>query len=155
MRFTGTLLGAVLFLVLFNIFTDTTAQMMIVLLSSYIGMYINRYDLKMVATTIQALGAAVIGTTGMIVVQNRIAFVIIGAIVAYIGNKYLLTIREKQVKEHYDELYEQYKTHLLQDPESYPHSIIVEAYHVLEMGEELNKYPEWLDISFNTLVKSL
>lgn len=155
MRFTGTLLGAVLFLVLFNIFTDTTAQMMIVLLSSYIGMYINRYDLKMVTTTIQALGAAVIGTTGMIVVQNRIAFVIIGAIVAYIGNKYLLTIREKQVKEHYDELYEQYKTHLLQDPKSYPHSIIVEAYHVLEMGEELNKYPEWLDISFNTLIKSL
>ena len=91
----------------------------------------------------------------MIVVQNRIAFVIIGAIVAYIGNKYLLTIREKQVKEHYDELYDQYKTHLLQDRESYPHSIIVEAYHVLEMGEELNKYPEWLDISFNTLVKSL
>lgn len=155
MRFTGTMLGAILFLILFNIFKDTTTQMVLVLLSSYIGMYINRYDLKMVTTTIQALGAAVIGTTGMVVVGNRIIFVIIGAIVAYIGNKYLLTIREKQVKEHYDELYDQYKNHLLQNPKSYPHSIIVEAYHVLEMGEELNKYPEWLDISFNTLVKSL
>lgn len=155
MRFIGTLIGAVAFVILFSVFKTPTSHTIIILLASYIGMYIQRYDRKMIVTTIQALGAAIIGTTGAVVAWSRIYFVMIGTIIAYLGNKYLFSIREKQAKEHYDELYEKYKNHLLQDLEHYPHSIIVEAYHVLEMGGEDSKYQEWLDISFETLNKSI
>ena len=52
---------------------------MIVLVASYIGTYMNRYDLKMTFITVQALGAAIIGTTGSIVIGNRVFYLIIGA----------------------------------------------------------------------------
>lgn len=155
MRFSGTLIGAVVFVILFSVFKTPNSHTMIILLSSYIGMYIQRYDQKMIVTTIQALGAAIIGTTGAVVAWSRIYFVMLGTVIAYLGNKYLFSIHEKQVKEHYDELYERYKNHLLHDLEHYPHSTIVEAYHVLEMGGEDSKYQEWLDISFEILSKSI
>lgn len=154
-RFIGTLIGAVVFVILFSIFQTPTSHTIIILLAFYIGMYIQRYDRKMIVEMIQALGGAIIGTTGAVFVWNHIFFAMIGTIIAYLGNKYLLSIREKQTKVHYDELYEQYKNYLLQGLEHYPHSIILEAYHVLEMGGEDSKYQEWLDISFETLNKSI
>lgn len=155
MRFVGTGIGVVIFLILFNIFTNQTARTMIVLCSSYIGMYINRYDLKMIVTTVQALGAAIIGTTGAIVIQNRIYLVLLGGVIAYLGNKYLFTIREQQEKLHYAKLYEEYKTYLENHPERYPHAFIVETYHVLDMGKQKEHYKEWLDISFDALAKAI
>ena len=70
---------------------------MIVLVASYIGTYMNRYDLKMTFITVQALGAAIIGTTGSIVIGNRVFYLIIGAFVAYIGNKFLFTIHQQEM----------------------------------------------------------
>lgn len=155
MRFVGTGIGVVIFLILFNIFTNQIARTIIILCSSYIGMYFNRYDLKMIFITIQSLGAAIIGSTGGIVAQNRIYLVLLGGVIAYLGNRYLFTIREQQEKLHYAELYKQYKSCLENHPEFYPHAFIVETYHILDMGKQKENYQEWLNISFNALVKAI
>lgn len=154
-RVIGTTLGVILFIILFSIFKTPTQQTLVVLFSSYIGMYMNRYDLKMVAVTVQSLGAALIGTTGAIIIGNRVFMVMLGAVVAYLGNKYLFTIRERDARKHYEELYDSYKKHLLIEREEYPHSSIVDTYHILEVGELDEYYCEWLDISFDALAKNI
>ena len=108
----------------------------------------------MIATTIQSLGAAVIGTTGLIVAQNRVGFVLLGGIVAFLGNRYLFTIREKEAHTYLMDLYEKYKHYLLGN-EKYPHTVIVEAYHALEMAGDDNKYREWLNVSFDALTNPI
>ncbi len=154
-RMIGTALGVILFIILFSFFKTPTQQTLVVLCASYIGMYINRYDLKMMTITIQSLGAALIGTTGAIIIENRVFMVMLGAIVAYLGNKYLFTIREHDARQHYEELYDLYKKHLLIDREEYPHSVIVEVYHILEVGGLDTFYRECLDVSFDALAKNI
>ncbi|MFQ7059271.1 MAG: FUSC family protein, partial [Turicibacter sanguinis] len=154
MRFTGTLFGVILFLILFTIFKSSTSRTLIVMITSYVNMFFNRYDYKMIATTIQSLGAAVIGTTGLIVAQNRVGFVLLGGIVAFLGNRYLFTIREKEAHTYLMDLYEKYKHYLLGN-EKYPHTVIVEAYHALEMAGDDNKYREWLNVSFDALTNPI
>ena len=98
--------------------------------------------------------AAVIGTTGLIVAQNRVGFVLLGGIVAFLGNRYLFTIREKEAHTYLMDLYEKYKHYLLGN-EKYPHTVIVEAYHALEMAGDDNKYREWLNVSFDALTNPI
>lgn len=155
-RFIGTFVGVILFIILISVFKNESQLAMIVLVASYIGTYMNRYDLKMTFITVQALGAAIIGTTGSIVIGNRVFYLIIGAFVAYIGNKFLFTIHQQEVSQHYLDLYEKDKKHLLLEPKDYPHSMIVEAYHFLQVGQiEKEKYQEWLTISFDALSKAI
>lgn len=155
-RVIGTIIGVVLFIILISLFKNDSQRAILLLVSSYIGMYMNRYDLKMIFITIQALGAAIIGTTGSIVIENRVFYVIIGAIVACLGNRFLFSIRQQELSEHYLDLYEKDKKHLLLEPKDYPHSMIVEAYHFLQVGGiEKEKYQEWLTISFDALAKAI
>lgn len=154
MRFTGTFFGVILFLILFTVFKSSTSHMLILMLTSYVNMFLNRYDYKMVATSVQSLGAAVIGTTGLIVAENRIFFVLLGALVAFLGNRYLFTIREKEARSYLMEIYEKCKQYLLGD-EKYPHTVIVEAYHALEMAGDNDRYREWLNVSFDALTKPI
>jgi len=153
-RFIGTAIGVILFIILFSIFKTPTLQSMIVLAAAYIGMYANRYDFKMTFITVQALGAALIGSTGAIIIGNRVLLVLLGGIIAYIGNRYLFTIRQQDIKNHYEELYTSAKNHLLMEKEEYPHSIIVDTYHCIEAGELDGYYEEWLDVSFKALAKN-
>ena len=154
-RLIGTGVGATIFVALITIFKEESQQMIIVLLSSYIGMYMNRYDFKMIFITIQALGGALLTATGSIVIGNRLFYIVVGAVIAYLGNKWLFPIRRKDIKEHYIDLYEQQKNHLIKTPQNNPHEAIVDAYHYLEMGKlEDEKYSEWLDVSFEALVRA-
>ena len=109
----------------------------------------------MIFITIQALGGALLTATGSIVVGNRLFYIVVGALIAYLGSKWLFPIRRKEIKEHYIDLYEQQKNHLIETPQRNPHEAIVDAYHYLEMGElEDEKYLEWLDVSFEALVQA-
>lgn len=150
MRLVGTVIGVAAFLFLFSIFKSSNSHMIILMLTSYLSMYITRYDYRMVGTSIQSLGAAVVGTTGLLVAENRIGFIIFGAIVSLLGNRYLFTIREKDAINYMMEVYDKCKQYLL-NHEKYPHTVIVEAYHALEVAKEEEKYKEWLDLSFNAL----
>lgn len=155
-RFIGTLSGVVIFILLFSLFKQDSQRILIVLGASYIGMYMNRYDLKMTWVTIQALGAAIIGTTGPVVVENRVFYIVLGGIVAYVGSKYLFPIYQHEMKQHYLTLYEQSKKHLWNHPTTYPHTGIVQAYHYLQVGEiEKEKYQEWLNLSYQALTQSV
>lgn len=154
MRLVGTVIGVAAFLFLFSIFKSSNSHMIILMLTSYISMYITRYDYRMIGTSIQSLGAAVVGTTGLLVAENRIGFIVFGAIVAFLGNRYLFTIREKEARIHLLDIYDKCKQYLLCN-EKYPHTVIVEAYHALELAGEEQKYKEWLDVSFSALTQPI
>ena len=153
-RLIGTGLGVVVFSVLMMIFKEDSQRALIVLVCSYIGMYINRYDLKVSFVTVQALGGAIVTAPGTVIVGNRIVYIVLGALIAYLGNKWLFPIRRKEIKEHYVGLYEQQKQQLITHPSVHPQEVIINAYHFLEMGElEDTKYFDWLDVSFEALVQ--
>lgn len=153
-RLIGTGLGVVVFSVLMMIFKEDSQRALIVLVCSYIGMYINRYDLKVSFVTVQALGGAIVTAPGTVIVGNRIVYIVLGALIAYLGNKWLFLIRRKEIKEHYVGLYEQQKQQLITHPSVHPQEVIINAYHFLEMGElEDTKYFDWLDVSFEALVQ--
>lgn len=153
-RLIGTIMGVIIFIILFSIFKTPSQQSMLVLATAYIGMYANRYDFKMTFITVQALGAALIGSTGAIIIGNRVLLVLLGGIIAYLGNRYLFMVRQQDIRNHYEELYNLSKNHLLNDKEEYPHSIIVDTYHFIQAGELHERYNEWLDVSFMALAKN-
>lgn len=158
MRFVGTAIGVTLFLILFSVFKGQVAHLLIIMIVSYTSMYVSRYDYSMIFTSIQSLGAAVISTSGDLsidyfVAENRVGFIILGAILAFLGNRYLFTIRESQAKTYLIEKYEQCKNRLIANKEKYPHTVIVQSYHLIEMaGESRSKYLDWLNTSFDALV---
>ena len=75
-RLIGTGLGVVVFSVLMMIFKEDSQRALIVLVCSYIGMYINRYDLKVSFVTVQALGGAIVTAPGTVIVGNRIVYIV-------------------------------------------------------------------------------
>ncbi|MDE5977873.1 MAG: FUSC family protein [Turicibacter sp.] len=153
-RLVGTLVGVTIFVVLITLIKGDTMRSAVIFITAYVGMFFDRYDYKMIFITIQSLGSAIIGTTGQVVVENRIFYVLVGAVIAAIGNKFLFPIHEKDLKQHYLEEYTKSKQHLMKEPKDYPHLTIVDSYHYLQMGGiEKENYREWLNLSFNALTK--
>lgn len=92
-RIKGTVIGIVVFLILFSIVTDSMGRSLIILLAGYINSYIDRYDRQMIFITISALGvAAVTGSPGLLAF-DRIVYVLVGIGVALLANRFILSYR--------------------------------------------------------------
>ncbi|MGL6108195.1 FUSC family protein [Romboutsia sp.] len=89
-RILGTLIGIVIFEVVFFIVTDTTARTMIILLVGYLNNYQKNYRNQMICTTISALGSASIGLSISILGVERLTFVLLGTVIALYANKLIL-----------------------------------------------------------------
>ena len=88
-RVIATILGGILVTVLFSIFEDMTTRTIILMLAGYINSYISQYKYNMILVTVSAIGsAAMIGNVGGLTL-SRIIFVVIGALMAIISNKYI------------------------------------------------------------------
>lgn len=96
-RIIGTIIGLIAFEILFYIVKDQSGRTMIILLVGYISNYQVKYKDQMICTTISALGAA--SMTGSIetISINRIAFVLIGTIIALYANKVILPYRMDEI----------------------------------------------------------
>ncbi|MEG2788002.1 MAG: FUSC family protein, partial [Romboutsia sp.] len=96
-RIVGTIIGVLLFEVLFFIFKTDSMRMMVILVVGYISNYPTKYDHKMICITISSLGAASIGGGDNLISLDRLIFIIIGTAVALIANRLILPYRIKFV----------------------------------------------------------
>ncbi|MCR8746325.1 FUSC family protein [Romboutsia lituseburensis] len=105
-RIVATLIGAVIILVLFGIFKDSTSRLVIIMLTGYISNYTVKYKYSMICTTVSAIGsAALVGNVQELTI-DRILFVLIGMALAILINAFVLPYRLEdsinELKEMYD-----------------------------------------------------
>ncbi|WP_300256860.1 FUSC family protein [Clostridium sp.] len=86
-RFFGTLIGAVIFLLLFGYLIPEKFSSIALLILSYIYTFAKEYKIRMIFTTMSSLGAAMILFQPGVSVPMRIAFIVIGIGIALIVNK--------------------------------------------------------------------
>ncbi|KMT21882.1 FUSC family protein [Clostridium cylindrosporum] len=94
-RIKGTLVGVIVFIILFSLVKDFTLRSVIVLLVGYINSFLDKsgYDKQMIFITISALGvAAITGDIGALATE-RIVYVLIGVLIALIANRLILPYR--------------------------------------------------------------
>ncbi|MGG5460554.1 FUSC family protein [Clostridium sp. B9] len=86
-RFFGTLIGSVIFIVLFGYIFPPEYSTLVLLLLSYVYTFVNEYKIKIIFITMNALGAAMILFNPSESIPMRIAFIAIGIGIALIVNK--------------------------------------------------------------------
>ena len=106
-RLVATLIGSVIVYVLFSIFHNETARLLIVLLVGYLQGYFKQYKYNMVLITVSAVGAAAIAGNVHDMTLERIFFVCIGIVIAILANKFLFPYKvedsNKQLRVMYNE----------------------------------------------------
>ncbi|WP_373599158.1 FUSC family protein [Paraclostridium bifermentans] len=96
-RITGTIIGLILFEILFSIVRGDAGRTLIILIVGYISNYQVKYTYQMVCTTVSALGAAsMTGDIGILSIE-RISMVLIGTVVALYANKVILPYKMSEV----------------------------------------------------------
>ena len=88
-RIAGTLIGIVIFAVLFTIFTDTTSRSMIILFFGYLNSYAVEYRNVIITVTVCALGSAALLSDPTVVTMERIIYVLVGVILGMIANSFI------------------------------------------------------------------
>lgn len=94
-RVVSTVIGGVLIFVLFSIVKDASSRGIVILLAGYISTYTKDYRELMICNTISAIGAACITSSPDIFIVSRIAFVLLGTVIALIINKMILPYNAK------------------------------------------------------------
>lgn len=89
-RIIGTVIGLIIFEVLFTIVSDNTLRTFIILITGYISNYQTKYKYQMICTTISSLGAASIGSNINELSLLRISLVLLGTVIALYANKVIL-----------------------------------------------------------------
>ncbi|MDU3525265.1 FUSC family protein [Clostridium sp.] len=105
-RIKATLIGGLIVLIAFGLVKNQTARSAIILLAGYLDPFTKNYRGKMICVTVSAVASAAIvgGTTQM--VFNRVLFVIIGAILTLLANKYILPYKIKDMHKYLVEIYD-------------------------------------------------
>ncbi|MGL5617067.1 MAG: FUSC family protein [Sarcina sp.] len=107
-RIEGTLVGALIVIVLFLIVKNPSARSLVVLAAGYLNPFAEGYKSMIVLVTISVIAStALVGGT-LHVGLTRIFFVICGAVLAFIGSNYIIPYRIKngndEILLHYDEI---------------------------------------------------
>lgn len=105
-RLFATFVGGIIVVILFSIFKDALSRTIILLLSGYLSSYTSRYRYATIYTTISAIGAATLAATDVnIFTIDRLLFVTLGAVIAIIINKAILTIDMKEANKQLEVMY--------------------------------------------------
>ncbi|MEG0306995.1 MAG: FUSC family protein [Clostridium sp.] len=89
-RIIGTVLGIILFTVLFTFVTDNTIRLNIIIFLAYINLFMKKYHISTSLVAVSALGSVAMGGAGVEILGFRIGFTIAGCVIAIIINKYIL-----------------------------------------------------------------
>ena len=104
-RLVSTLIGSIIIVILFSIFTNQTARLLIVMITGYLQSYVNEYKYRMIFVTVCAIGtAAVVGNVQELTLE-RILMVILGTIIAILANRYLFPYSLKNSNEQLRKIY--------------------------------------------------
>lgn len=98
-RIIATIIGAIIVEILFYVFKGVVERTLILMISGYISGYMKEYKYNMICVTVSAIGSAAILGDANTMAVNRIIFVILGAILAILINKFILPYSiEKDIK---------------------------------------------------------
>ncbi|MPQ44223.1 FUSC family protein [Clostridium tarantellae] len=89
-RIIATIIGGIIIVILFSIFKEATTRTIILMLSGYLSSYTKKYRHNMIFVTVSAIGAASLMSNVEILSINRILFVILGAVISILINKFIL-----------------------------------------------------------------
>ncbi|WP_297992445.1 FUSC family protein [uncultured Clostridium sp.] len=98
-RVFATFVGGIIIVILFSIFKSMVIRMLIIMVAGYLRSYTSTYKYGTIYTTISAIGAAAITGGAVVLTIDRMLFVILGAIIAIIINKFVLPVRLKNANE--------------------------------------------------------
>lgn len=88
-RIFATIVGSIVIFILFSIFKSPTVRMLIIIAAGYLNGFAKQYKYSIIFVTISAIGsAALIGGVGILTI-NRIFFVLAGALVSILANRYI------------------------------------------------------------------
>ncbi|MCR1848817.1 FUSC family protein [Paeniclostridium sordellii] len=97
-RLIGTIIGLLIFEILFFIVKDPSGRTLIILVVGYLSNYQTRYKYQVLCTTISALGSAALSTGNIETLSiDRIIFVITGTVIALYANKFILPYKMTDV----------------------------------------------------------
>ncbi|MCR6513984.1 FUSC family protein [Clostridium sp. LY3-2] len=99
-RIFGTVVGAIIFLILFNFIIPKSLDSLALLVIGYIYTFIKPYKFQMIFVTINGLAAAMILFDASVSIPMRIFFVLVGIVIAVLVNKPIYDIFRKRNPEH-------------------------------------------------------
>lgn len=105
-RIVGTFIGAAMFMVLFTIFKDNGIRVLLVLFAGYMNSYARDYKEVVITATISALGAASVIGIPLELTINRILFILLGALIVFLVNKFILPYNGEKGNQYLIEMYE-------------------------------------------------
>lgn len=117
-RLFATIIGSICIVVLFSIFQDPTSRTIIIMLAGYLNGYFSNYKYSTIFVTISAIGSAAIAGNVHELSFNRILYVVIGAIIAILSNKYIFPYRLNDSIKQLDNLYHSTIIKLLKEVEN-------------------------------------
>lgn len=114
-RIIATIIGAIIVAILFTAFKNTTIRTMILLISGYLSSYTKEYKHNMIYVTISAIGAAALLGNTKVITINRIVFVILGALIASLINKFVLPYKIEDSNKNLKTMYKDTIKQMLQE----------------------------------------
>lgn len=104
-RMFATLVGGVIVVLLFTIFTNTLVRVLIIMAAGYLRSYAFTYRYGTIYTTICAIGSVAMSGGAVVLTINRIVFVILGTIIGIIINRFVLPVKMKDANNELSEMY--------------------------------------------------
>ncbi len=105
-RIIATIIGGLIVIVAFTVLRNNTERALVILMAGYLDPFTRNYREKMIAITVSAVASASLAGGTIDMVLTRIMFVIIGAILTLLANKYILPYKIKDMKKYLYETYE-------------------------------------------------
>lgn len=104
-RMFATLVGGIIVVLLFTIFTNTLVRVLIIMAAGYLRSYAFTYRYGTIYTTICAIGSVAMSGGAVVLTINRIVFVILGIIIGIIINRFILPVKMKDANNELSEMY--------------------------------------------------
>ncbi|WP_270648108.1 FUSC family protein [Paeniclostridium hominis] len=96
-RIKGSLIGILIFELLFHLVPSMEVKMLIAFICGYIGFYFKDYSKKMIFMTVFALSMGATNNDFNILSFDRLKFILIGCIIAFIANRIIFPYKIKDV----------------------------------------------------------
>lgn len=96
-RIKGSLIGILIFELLFHIIPSMEVKMLIAFTCGYIGFYFKDYSKKMIFMTVFALSMGATNNDFNILSFDRLKFILIGCVIAFIANRIIFPYKIKDV----------------------------------------------------------
>ena len=129
-RMIGTLIGAVIFLILFGIVQDSSARLFLVALLGYLQVYATAYRIKVLTVTLCVLSTAALTGDFAILTVERVIYVLIGIILGMIANHLILPHSLEKSQNNLVKMYKETSKHMLQEVFNYTNNSMLSSHSI-------------------------